>query len=208
MKKVLLVGAVALFGAVNAQVATSVEGFVKGDTFITGAIGYTSAKQNNFEESTFTVAPSVGYFVSPNIAVGARVGYTNGKTENTMTLLDQTFTASEEVDAVSAGVFGRYYTTPASRFSLFGELNVNYANAKYTDNNGITAATETKYNGFNFGIAPGVNYFISKNFALEAAVGVLSYSTMKEDVAGAEAVDTFNFGLNFTDVTLGLVYKF
>ncbi|MBA5246003.1 porin family protein [Marnyiella aurantia] len=204
MKKVLLVGAVALFGAVNAQVETPVEGFVKGDTFITGAIGYTSAKQNNFEESTFTVAPSVGHFVSPNIAVGARVGYTNGTMEDTFA----TVVVSEEVDAITAGVFGRYYTTPASRFSLFGELNVNYANAKYTDNNGITAATETKYNGFNFGIAPGVNYFINKNFALEAAVGVLSYSTMKEDVAGAEAVDTFNFGLNFTDVTLGLVYKF
>lgn len=204
MKKVLLVGAVALFGAVNAQVSPSVEGFVKGDTFITGAIGYTSAKQNNFEESTFTVAPSVGHFVSPNIAVGARVGYTNGTMEDTFA----TVVVSEEVDAITAGVFGRYYTTPASRFSLFGELNVNYANAKYTDNNGITAATETKYNGFNLGIAPGVNYFINKNFALEAAVGVLSYSTMKEDVAGAEAVDTFNFGLNFTDVTLGLVYKF
>lgn len=204
MKKVLLVGAVALFGAVNAQVATSVEGFVKGDTFITGAIGYTSEKQNNFEENVFTVAPSVGHFVSPNIAVGARVGYTNGTMEDTFA----TVVVSEEVDAVNAGVFGRYYTTPASKFSLFGELNVNYASAKYTENNGITAATETKYNGFNFGIAPGVNYFISKNFALEAAVGVLSYSTMKEDVAGAEAVDTFNFGLNFTDVTLGLVYKF
>ncbi len=204
MKKVLLVGAVALFGAVNAQVATSVEGFVKGDTFITGAIGYTSEKQNNFEENVFTVAPSVGHFVSPNIAVGARVGYTNGTMEDTFA----TVVVSEEVDAVNAGVFGRYYTTPASKFSLFGELNVNYATAKYTENNGITAATETKYNGFNFGIAPGVNYFISKNFALEAAVGVLSYSTMKEDIAGAEAVDTFNFGLNFTDVTLGLVYKF
>ncbi len=203
MKKVLLVGAVALFGAVNAQMETSVEGFVKGDTFITGAIGYTSAKQNNFEESAFTVAPSVGYFVSPNIAVGARVGYTNGKAEDTFASV----TVNEEVETANAGLFGRYYTTPASRFSLFGELNVNYSAAKYTENNGVTSMA-AKYNGFNFGIAPGVNYFINKNFALEAAVGVLSYSTMKEDVAGAEAVDTFNFGLNFTDVTLGLVYKF
>ncbi|MBW8360848.1 MAG: porin family protein [Kaistella sp.] len=207
MKKVLLVGAVALFGAVNAQVTTAGEGFVKGDTFITGAVEYSSTKQDQYEENAATIAPSFGIFVSPNIAVGARVGYTKGNVENTFTVIGQTYTLSEEMEAVNAGVFGRYYITPASKFSLFGELNANYVGVNTTDDDGMDV-NETKYNGFNFGFAPGVNYFLTRNFALEATVGVLNYTSMKEDTDNAKSIDNFNIGLNFTDVSLGLVYKF
>ena len=49
MKKLFLVGAVALFGALNAQETS--EGFVKGNTFITGAVGVTSTKTGDFKES-------------------------------------------------------------------------------------------------------------------------------------------------------------
>ena len=81
MKKIMLVGAVALFAAVNAQEATSTEGFAQGNTFITGAVGYTSTTVDNEKVSGFTISPSVGYFVSPNVALGAKLGYTNGKSE-------------------------------------------------------------------------------------------------------------------------------
>jgi outer membrane protein len=90
---------------------------------------------------------------------------------------------------------------------LFGELNANYAGVNTTDDDGMDV-NETKYNGFNFGFAPGVNYFLTKNFALEATVGVLNYTSMKEDTENAKSIDNFNIGLNFTDVSLGLVYKF
>jgi len=53
-----------------------------------------------------------------------------------------------------------------------------------------------------------MNYFLNSNFALEAKVGVLGYSSDKPDFDGAEATDNFNFGLNLNDITLGLVYKF
>lgn len=198
MKKLLLASTVALFGLVHAQ-ENEPKGFVKGDTFITGAVGYSNQTEGTAKNNTFAIAPSVGYFVSPNIAVGARVGYMNDKSTDVM--------YENKVDTFSVGAFGRYYWSPASKFSIFGELNADYATAKNTTTI-ANVSSDSKADGFSFGFAPGVNYFVSKNFALEAMVGVANYSTVKPDVAGAESTDGFNIGLDLNNISLGLVYKF
>ena len=117
MKKLLIVGAVALFASMNAQ-ETETVGFAKGNTFITGAVGFGSEKTGDEKENTFTIAPSAAYFITSNVALGARVGYANTKVEE----------GNDEVktDAFTAGVFGRYYWMPASKFSIFAELGANY----------------------------------------------------------------------------------
>ena len=196
MKKLMLVGALALFAAVNAQ-ETSTEGFAKGSTFITGAVGFGTTSEGNVTENVFTIAPSVGYFVTPNIAIGAKLGYTSLKNEEG--------SYEETTDLLTAGVFGRYYWMPASKFSIFAELGADYRSLTEDDN--ITS-NEYKSNGFAIQLAPGMNYFLNNNFALEAKVGVLGYSSDKPDYTGAEATDNFNIGLNLNDITLGLVYKF
>ncbi|HEX9980719.1 MAG TPA: porin family protein, partial [Flavobacterium sp.] len=63
-------------------------------------------------------------------------------------------------------------------------------------------------NGFGVSVSPGVSYFISSHFALEATIGALSYETSKPDVDDAEATDTFGLNVDLTDITLGLIYKF
>ena len=197
MKKLMLVGALALFAAVNAQVSTSTEGFAQGSTFITGAVGFASESIAEEKTSGFTIAPSVGYFVTPNIAIGAKLGYTSLKNEEG--------SYEETTDLLTAGVFGRYYWMPASKFSIFAELGADYRSLTEDDN---TISNEYKSNGFAIQLAPGMNYFLNNNFALEAKVGVLGYSSDKPDYTGAEATDNFNIGLNLNDITLGLVYKF
>ena len=193
----MLVGALALFAAVNAQVSTSTEGFAQGSTFITGAVGFASESIAEEKTSEFTIAPSVGYFVTPNIAIGAKLGYTSLKNEEG--------SYEETTDLLTAGVFGRYYWMPASKFSIFAELGADYRSLTEDDN---TISNEYKSNGFAIQLAPGMNYFLNNNFALEAKVGVLGYSSDKPDYTGAEATDNFNIGLNLNDITLGLVYKF
>ena len=193
----MLVGALALFAAVKAQVSTSTEGFAQGSTFITGAVGFASESIAEKKTSGFTIAPSVGYFVTPNIAIGAKLGYTSLKNEEG--------SYEETTDLLTAGVFGRYYWMPASKFSIFAELGADYRSLTEDDN---TISNEYKSNGFAIQLAPGMNYFLNNNFALEAKVGVLGYSSDKPDYTGAEATDNFNIGLNLNDITLGLVYKF
>ena len=104
---------------------------------------------------------------------------------------------SEFVREIKVG-FTRYYNKPANQFSLFGQLSVDYLSL----NDKISDAKAT---GFGVTIAPGISYFVSDNFALEATVGLLSYNSVKPD--GGESTNTFDTGLDFSNVSFGLVYK-
>ena len=198
MKKVLLsLAAVFAFGLANAQEATTDNGgFSRGNIFLSGSVGYGSDEGfDGTKVNEFNVSPKAGYFVTDNIAVGLSLGYTNGKTE-------EDGAEDIKINEFEVGAFGRYYFTPASQFSIFGELGVGYGTIKQEQGD-----AEAKYNGFNVGLAPGVSYFISKNFALEATVGLLGYKSVKNDDTDAKA-DNFDLGLNLGDVNFGLVYKF
>ncbi|MFD2890830.1 outer membrane beta-barrel protein [Flavobacterium chuncheonense] len=198
MKKVLLTAAaVFAFGFANAQEGEStIAGFSKGDVFVTGGVGFNSDKQGDWKSNEFTFSPAVGYFVSDNIALGARLNVMSGKSE---------FGSSEEKSsAFGAEAFGRYYMTPASKFSLFGELAVGFGSSKEED----VFGDETKYNAFGVNAGIGVNYFLSSNWALEASWAGLGYNTFKEDTSGAESYDTFGLNVDLSSINLGLVYKF
>ncbi|OYQ46341.1 outer membrane beta-barrel protein [Flavobacterium aurantiibacter] len=168
-------------------------GFAKGDLFLTGSLGYSTEKIGDLKNDELFIAPAVGYFVSENIAVGARVGY------GTSTITDETTGADIDSNTLTFSGFGRYYTTPAANFSFFVEAAAGYNSIEIAD---------AKSNGFNIGIAPGINYFLAKNFSIEATVGVLGYSTIKPDADGAESTDTFQLGLDATNLTFGLNYRF
>lgn len=193
MKKSILIVAIAVLGlSANAQEETTNDGFSKGDVFISGSIGYDSQETGPFKTSTFEIAPRAGYFVSESIAVGLQIGYLSTKSEN--------FSGDvEDFSVLALGAFGRYYFSPSKRFSLFGQLGINYLTAEDNLSGG-------KADGFGFALAPGISYFVSEHFALEATIGELSYFTVGPD--GGESTDTFTFGLDLNDVNFGVVYKF
>ena len=197
MKKIILtVAAVFAFGFANAQESTGGKGFGSGDIFISGSVGFHSEKTGDQKYSEFTIAPKVGFFVTENIAIGGKLGFSSS-TETDFPGADIKGTV------LSVGAFGRFYATPASDFSFFAELGANYATMKEEQ-----GPLEYEANGFNIGLAPGVSYFVSSNFALEASIGLLSYDTTKPDFDGAESTDTFDLNLNLNNISLGLVYKF
>lgn len=80
----------------------------------------------------------------------------------------------------------------------------------YDDEFNLEAGTlaDSKGNGFGVAVAPGVSYFLAKNFAIEATFGILSYETLNPDEDGVDSTNGFNFGLDMRDIRLGLVYKF
>ncbi|GGX03289.1 porin family protein [Aquimarina muelleri] len=196
MKKIILTAlAVVSFTLASAQEENG-SGFAKGDVFISGGFGFGSEKTGDDKTNTFNISPRVGFFVSENIAAGARINFSSEKRE---------FGTNEETySTTSLGAFGRYYISPASKFSLFGELGVDYIASKFKEE----GEPDDKSNGFGFGFAPGVSYFISNNFALEATWGILGYRTVKPDVDNAESTNNFDFGVDLQNINLGLVYKF
>ena len=204
MKKVLL-SAVALlaFGFANAQEEEKGNGgFAKGDVFVSGAVTLGSSKTGDFKANAFEIAPKVGYFVTENIAVGASVGLQSLKWDNGV--------ADATNSGLGLGAFGRYYFTPADKFSLFAELGFDYTSFDEE----FDAETGTVYGGsfeskeIGFGLGAGMNYFVSSNFSIEAGVAVLGYSSNDNGGNGADKTNTFQFGGDWRAVTFGVNYKF
>lgn len=203
MKKVLL-SAVALlaFGFANAQEEKANEGFAKGDVFVSGAVTLNSSKTGDFKTNSFEIAPKVGYFVTENIAVGASIGFSSDKVEEG---------DSATNTGLGLGAFGRYYFTPASKFSLFAQLGfdyMSYDNEFGVDTDGSLFATDSESKEVGFGLGAGMNYFVSSNFSIEAGVAVLGYSSNDNGGNGAEKTNAFSFGGDWRAVTFGVNYKF
>ena len=196
MKKIIL-SAVALlaFGFANAQEEKANEGFAKGDLFVTGAFTLGSEKTGDVKSSSFEIAPQVGFFLTENIAIGGKLGYKADKAENAGgdTQDDAGFTV---------GAFGRYYFTPASKFSLFAQLGLDYSSME------DKLATDYTEAELGLGLGAGLNYFVSSNFSIEAGVAVLGYSSNDNGGNGADKTNTFSFGGDWRAVTFGVNYKF
>lgn len=188
--------AVCAFGFANAQDTTTEsaggKGFANGDIFISGSLNVSSTKDGDLKTSSFGIMPKVGFFVADDIAIGGQVGFMTSKDE-----------AENKTNTFNVGAFGRWYGTPASDFSFFAELGVNYRNSKFTDD---ATDTDTKSSGFGIALSPGVSYFISSNFAMEASIAALTYDSNKPDEG--DSATSFGLNANLTNVSIGLVYKF
>ena len=204
MKKVLL-SAVALlaFGFANAQEEEKGNGgFAKGDVFVSGAVTFGSSKTGDFKVNAFEIAPKVGYFVTENIAVGASVGLQSLKFDNG--------SADATNSGLGLGAFGRYYFTPANKFSLFAELGIDYTSfdEEFDAESGTVYGSSFESKELGFGLGAGMNYFVSSNFSIEAGVAVLGYSSNDNGGDGADKTNTFSFGGDWRAVTFGVNYKF
>lgn len=204
MKKLILSAvAVFAFGFVNAQEGQSF-GFSEGDIIVEGNIGFGSTNDKNTETKTssFNFNPKAGYFISDDLALGLDLGFGSNKSETMGT-------TTSDMSVVGFGGFARYYFLDlGARFKTYGEFGIGYATAN-------DKIAEVKYNTLGAGVTLGINYFITESFAINFALAdILSYTSSKADVDGAEAVNEFHFGFgefnNFfgTTATFGLTYKF
>lgn len=205
MKKIILtVAAVFAFGFANAQdkKEKSNEGFSNGDVFVTGSVGFTSNKYDNntgdYKTSDFNFKPTLNYFVTDNISLGLGLNLGGGSVEATPT------SGKDKTSTFGAGLNGRYYFTPSSKFSVFTQLGFDYASKKYTPNVG----TSYKDNSFSVAFAPGLNYFVSSNFSIETKIAALTYGSSKLDTTGAVNRTSFGLAANWSAVTFGVNYKF
>ncbi|KQM53711.1 outer membrane beta-barrel protein [Chryseobacterium sp. Leaf201] len=221
MKKVLLAGAVALFGLSNAQIA-------KGTVYLSGQVNYSSVdsrENNDAKTEDLRIIPTAGFFVGNNVAVGLGVGYKQSTEKATVTQFSGPYTfrtvGKYTEDAVVVAPFVRKYWTIADKLYVFGQLEVpmefgNYkteAAGTLTDNvnNSVetqSISTKTKYTSVGVNIKPGLDYFLNKNWSIEATFGEFGFNTYKLDAEGAENRNDYRFGLNLSSVTFGVKYVF
>ena len=197
MKKLLLMTAVAVFGFANVSAQEEdTAGFAKGDVYVSGTVGFTSASQDEVKQNNLNFSPSVGYFITDNIAAEFGLIVGSNKVENG----DFERTLSDFGAALGAN----YFFTPSSKFSFIIGAGLTYVSTTDKED----GFEDVKVNTFAIAVAPGINYFVSSSFALRASIGALSYSSTKADIDGAEALNTFRLNLDLSNVNFGVTYKF
>lgn len=196
MKKLLVAGAIALFGLSNAQIA-------KGSTYLSGNLNFSTIdnNNNNTTQNELKLVPSVGYFVADNLAVGLGIGYAN-----TMDKVENKAAYSKvSSNALVVEPFIRKYWGLGDKLSIFGQLSVPMAFGNVKSENNITSSKET-FSQYGVVVKPGLNYFVSNNWAIEATLGEFGWNNSQ--FKNAQAVNAYKFGLNFDSVGLGVKYFF
>ncbi len=208
MKKTLILAFITLLAitTVKAQdeskAAVSGDGFSMADIFVSGSVSFGTDNDGNLSSNQFNFSPQVGYFIDDYIAIGGRFGYVSS-TGEIASIIDPNATIDDKTTTLNIGAFGRYYFTPENNFSFFGELAAGISNIKRE-----VGQAEGKGNGWFINAAPGINYFLSYNFAIEASVGLIGYDSFKIDEENADTQSAFNIGVNLSDINLGVVYRF
>lgn len=180
MKKLFLVGALALFGAMNAQTS-------KGNWMVSGKteLGFNSTETKvefqgaNVAESkttSFTLNPAASYFVIDNLAIGLGLGFNSSKTDD-----DKSNTFSVMPQAT-------YFFTVDGNIKPYVEAGVGYA-----VNNTTTAGTEVKFDGLTYGAGIGAAYFVNQAVAFNLGVNYLGTDLKNSDNSDIK-IKTNGFG--------------
>lgn len=203
MKKLLLVGALALFGAMNAQTE-------KGSWVIAGSttLGFNNvtlkAKANGNtvdgpKTSSFNVTPSVGYFVANKIAVGLDLGFTSTTEKGT------TYVSTSEYDykSTSSTMYVMptlaYYFKSDSKLIPFLGAGVGYFSntSKHSFSNTSSFDSKTTVDGLVWGAKGGVVYMITPAIGVDAGVSYLNMSHKEDDVKYLTNTFGVNVGFSF-----------
>lgn len=208
MKKLLLVGAIALFGAMNAQ---------KNTILVGGNISYNTDKTTNNDSSfkteqkvdVFSFNPFVGYQFTDNWTAGVKFGVNSSKGTISANGMGYSYNAESKEDTFQYGVFGRYTMPLNETFSVFGELDVFGTSGKSkTPNTSGTPVTYTETKSTGFGVVFTPNLFINfkNSFGLNFNIGGLGYTTTK--IKDSD-IKNNQFGFSFGQgITVGISKNF
>jgi len=220
MKKFKLACAIVLFGLSNAQIQ-------KGTGYLSGTINYTQQEDKNIDltEKNFKVIPTAGLFVAPNLAVGAGLGYINRRTEHNYDSsygsFINFFDYTGKTNALAVAPFIRKYWNLSDKLYFFGQLEIPMEFGKINQDaivttmdgtSGVisvqTLSVERKYTSVGVNVKPGLDYFLSKNWSVEATVGEFGYRNFKYKNEDDTDRKNYKAGLNLSAVSFGVKYVF
>ncbi|WP_312901131.1 OmpW family outer membrane protein [Chryseobacterium taichungense] len=199
MKKLLLAGAVALFGLSNAQMT-------KGDWVISGNTGFGFNNVNTTVKvggqsadgpkvSTFSITPSVGYFVIDKLAVGIDLGLTSATTKYEG--------AKATTTSFSVMPTATYYFANDSKFVPFLGAGIGYASVKNKGEinvMGLSTSDDNTTDGLAWKVKGGVTYMATQSLGINLGVSYDQFSN-KETIMNTDVktnVKTFGVNVGFS----------
>jgi opacity protein-like surface antigen len=147
--------------------------FLLGSNLVYGGVEMARNSQNHSYVSSYNAGLNVkaGYFIKNNLMVGAELS------SNFYGNVGERYQINQQTQSVGGSLFVRKYFGSATerdgsltRLRFFVEGSVNYQRTWNSYNERFEPANHWSMNQTSFSIMPGVNYFITKNVALEAGL--------------------------------------
>ena len=159
------------------------QGFEKNQFSIIANVGLDNEIMSGKDKTSYYFGLDGGLFVSNCVNLGLNFGVNN-------------------IADISDNFFMRFkstfYATPKNKFSLFGSISAGYFETKLQGE---------QFKGYDFFINPGVNYFVTDAFAINASVGNIGYKTYKSDSNKNIKSEEIKLDFNFSQITIGLLYR-
>lgn len=202
MKKIFLtLAAVFAFGFANAQDQEKESfAFKQGDMWAEGAFkisSFNNSSDVNAKTNDYAFTPKVGYMNSDKLGFGGFLNFSGAKFED-----------GHKTSSMGIGAFARYYflTLGGNRaFNAYGELGLGYSKLKNNDE----GASDS--DAFNANINLGMNYFLTKNWAVVFTVAnIVSYNNASPSEGDNTSDITVNINLfenPFATSQFGLLYR-
>ncbi|WP_294303551.1 outer membrane beta-barrel protein [uncultured Chryseobacterium sp.] len=220
MKRLLTAAAVTLYSLSNAQIK-------QGTAYISGEINYNTYKNNDqyTKQQIFKVIPTAGIFIAPNLAVGTGLGYTHTKLDYTQAIYNGPYITfidyAGKTNAVTVAPFVRKYWTLSEKLYFFGQLQVPMEFGKLRQDAFVTdvyeptgyvsyqtLSNERRHTAIGINVKPGLDYFLNKNWSVEATIGEFGYRSLLHKDADELNIKDYNFGINLSAISFSVKYVF
>lgn len=181
--------------------------------WLSGTASYSSSNTDpgDLKVSGGSFGPAWGMMINENIAVGLGLNITGSTTDAGTELKSSGFEVMP---------FMRYYKAVSDNFSLYGELNISFGSGKQeildTDINGLPIIVDADFSTLDILVGPGVQYWFTDRWSMNAQVGVLGYSSRTDKDAALDSngsvtdlkTNSFGLALDFTSLNFALNYHF
>ncbi len=186
MKKLFLVGALALFGAMNAQ--TEKGSWVAGGSTTLGFNNANSKVKSNGNSvdgpkiSTFTVTPSVGYFVINKLAIGIDLGFNSLTSKQDQSEMGISYHSKSTVSTFSVMPTATYYFKSDSKLLPYLGAGLGFASSKTKSeiSGGYSNSSEFKNDGFAWKAKGGLIYLITPSIGIDLGVSFNQVSSSED----------------------------
>ncbi|WP_312821996.1 OmpW family outer membrane protein [Epilithonimonas sp.] len=198
MKKLFLVGALALFGAMNAQTEKG-SWVISGSTTIgfnntSSKVKYNGNSVDGPKTTSFNIKPSAGYFVANNIAVGVDLSFTSTKNESTQYFFDQELNFESKSNTVVVMPNATYYFKSASKVMPYLGAGIGYFSntIKYPSDFSSNEEVKETIDGLAWGAKGGVVFLVTPSIGIDLGLAYVNTSNKENDVKNV----TNSFGVN------------
>ncbi|OEK00157.1 hypothetical protein BFP97_00880 [Roseivirga sp. 4D4] len=157
----------------------------KGDVQLGGSLNYSNFEAGGQETTNFRLVPRAALFLSDNTSLGVSLGYE-----------DQS-SGGIETNQFFFGVYARFHKSVSDKFYLFLQPDVSFGSGTTNP----LGNQEFDLNSFNFGLMPGMMYFLSEKIALDMTFAGIFYNNT--DTATGGEITRYGLNMNLNAVSVG-----